>query len=684
MMNVFPCIRHFLLTTALLAAGATSPWAQQGAALPAMPSADDPGAVPVQHERGDSRAASTTERDAALFYEVLTAEMAAHHRDFIIASALLLEAARRMDATQPGAPSPAGDATGGGDDAQRLFHRAAQMAIESRSGPQALMAARQWQQARPHSREANRYLLHVLLTLNRVADTREALAREIASVSAQDKSVLYLEIAQSYATVSNRTLAADVVQAALEADVRNPATAHMAWALIGHMRLQSAQDAAARAALMHSHAARPYNAAAALLALEMLENGHTAAAAIVQGHVQGLDVPRDAVPAQGNPAKTHGEGPSPDFRLAYARVLTQRGHLQPALAQIRAVLDATPENAAAWMELAQIHAQYGDWERTLQALRSHIPLVEQLPEAAPHRTAQLQQAYLLGARAAFHAGRSAQAAQWLQRMDAQASTAAMRRAATVLRAQLLAQQGQVAAGRALLLKAAAQEDDPQQAQAWQLADVQYLRDTGNVRQAWRLQHKLHQREPDNPELAYDAAILAEQNGQLGEMERLLRGIIAQQADYHHAHNALGYALAERGLRLGEARRLIETALSYAPDDPHIIDSIGWLEYRAGHLDAALQWLHKAYALRHDSEIAVHLGEVLWARGEHEQARHIWRTVHRRDARHALLLRTLHRLKVPIESLTATLPDAPPAAQPFDDADDTNAAPSTPEDNGPQQ
>ena len=55
----------------------------------------------------------------------------------------------------------------------------------------------------------------------------------------------------------------------------------------------------------------------------------------------------------------------------------------------------------------------------------------------------------------------------------------------------------------------------------------------------------------------------------------------------------------------------------APDDPFIMDSMGWVQYRMGNLDAAETQLRKAYALRSDPEIAVHLGEVLWKQGQQD-------------------------------------------------------------------
>ncbi len=70
-------------------------------------------------------------------------------------------------------------------------------------------------------------------------------------------------------------------------------------------------------------------------------------------------------------------------------------------------------------------------------------------------------------------------------------------------------------------------------------------------------------------------------------------------------------------------RLVEKAYQLAPNDAAIIDSMGWGSYRQGNLDKSLEFLQRAYAANPDPEIAAHLGEVLWMRGDKEQAKRIW-------------------------------------------------------------
>jgi Flp pilus assembly protein TadD len=129
------------------------------------------------------------------------------------------------------------------------------------------------------------------------------------------------------------------------------------------------------------------------------------------------------------------------------------------------------------------------------------------------------------------------------------------------------------------------------------------------------------------------------------MERLLRRIMADKPDYHHAYNALGYSLAERSVRLPEARALIQKALEFAPGDPFISDSLGWVEFRMGNKAEALRILETAFRARPDAEIAAHLGEVLWSLGQRDRAQAVWRDGLLLNNENETLQETLKRLKV---------------------------------------
>jgi tetratricopeptide (TPR) repeat protein len=148
---------------------------------------------------------------------------------------------------------------------------------------------------------------------------------------------------------------------------------------------------------------------------------------------------------------------------------------------------------------------------------------------------------------------------------------------------------------------------------------------------------------DEPRLLYARAMLQIELDDIDAGERDLRAVLVVDPDSADALNALGYTLADRTNRYTEANALIEKAIKIKPDEPAIIDSYGWVQYRLGHLDEALRLLRKAFEKQPDSEVAAHLGEVLWVRGDREEARQVWEQGRKKDSENKVLIETMKRL-----------------------------------------
>jgi tetratricopeptide (TPR) repeat protein len=212
----------------------------------------------------------------------------------------------------------------------------------------------------------------------------------------------------------------------------------------------------------------------------------------------------------------------------------------------------------------------------------------------------------------------AAASAWLDRIE----NAEDIMAAQMRRASLLARQGQLPQARALLRNQPERRADD--ARLKLVAEAQLLRDFKAWQAAFDVYAEAVKRFPDDFDLLYDQAMMAEKIDRLDTMEQLLRQLIERKPDHHHAYNALGYSLAERGLRLPEAKSLIQKAVELEPNDAYIQDSLGWVEFRLGNVAQALDILKAAYAKRPDPEIAAHLGEVLWTQGQQDEAKKVWR------------------------------------------------------------
>jgi hypothetical protein len=171
-------------------------------------------------------------------------------------------------------------------DAQ-LYQRATDIALQSRSGDAALQAARAWKQDQPTSREANRYVLQILVALNRVADTAEPLQTEIRLASDIERAAVLAAVPRAYARVTDKKLASTVVEAALADYLSNAATAGAAWTAVGRMRLAAGDSAGALAAAQRGQAASPRAEGPALVALELMDPKLPEAEVVVRSYFEG-------------------------------------------------------------------------------------------------------------------------------------------------------------------------------------------------------------------------------------------------------------------------------------------------------------------------------------------------------------------------------------------------------------
>ncbi len=317
-----------------------------------------------------------------------------------------------------------------------------------------------------------------------------------------------------------------------------------------------------------------------------------------------------------------------EVRLAYARSLIGGKHYEAARREYDQLLKASPDDGEILYASALLAMQMDDFAAAEQHMKRLLVLGIGNPD--------LLRFYL--GRMAESTKQPDQAIAWyIQVMPGEQYLPALSRAAT-----LLYKGGHLDDGRALLQKAA--EAHPQEQIVLLIAESQLLVDAGRVTEAYDLLNQQLVHQPDQPELLYESALLAEKLRRLDVMERNLRKLIRIKPDDAHAYNALGYSLLEHTQRLDEADQYIEKGLALSPEDAFIIDSKGWLLYKRGDRVAALSTLQKAYDLRPDPEIAAHLGEVLWASGKQDEASQIWNAALKATPGNVLLKETIRKLK----------------------------------------
>jgi len=284
---------------------------------PRKPAAKPQQTVVAKAAAAAEPAAQPSALTADLFYEILMGELTTRSGDPGSGYALVLDAARRL---RDG----------------KLFQRAVEIALQSRSGDAALAAARAWQETLPTSRDARRVELQILIALNRISETTELLRAEVAATSQVERPLLMAVIVRNYSRAPDKKLAASVVEQALSDELKNPATGALAWATVGRLRLNAGDASGALEAARRGQELDPSSDAPAALALEMIDPGQPLAEPIVTRYLNN------------NPKA------APDLRVAYARVLVENRRFPDATAQLQALTTARPELAEPWLLLGSL------------------------------------------------------------------------------------------------------------------------------------------------------------------------------------------------------------------------------------------------------------------------------------------------------------------------------------------
>jgi Flp pilus assembly protein TadD len=557
-------------------------------------------AITIAGAQAQPVAADRSALDAPLFYQLLIGELELRDGRAGNAYQVLLDAARRTR-------DPA------------LFARAVEVAVQARAGDQALAAAQAWRDMLPQSVEAARTQLQLAAALNRLDAIADPLAAVLRTAPEAERAGLIASLPRLFVRATDRKQVAELLDKLLAPYLSQPQARGAVLVATGRAWLQADEKKRALALAQEAQAGDAAATGPALLALELLPDAQ--AEALVGRYI--------AQP-----------GAEPAVRLAYARALTQAQRYTDALRELEALTQQQPTLAAAWLMMGALRVEVRQSAAGEAALQRYLALRETQGTRTEDEDDDPVQAWMLLAEAAEQRGDLQAADAWLARIGSgeQALEVQSRRAT------LMAKQGQVDGARELIRRTP--ERRPEDARAKLVAEAQMLRQVKRWGDAHAVLASAEQRFPDDADLIYELAMMAEKLGRLDEMEQQLRRVMTLKPTQQHAYNALGYSLADRNLRLAEARTLIQRAIELAPPgDPFITDSLGWVEYRLGNRAEALRLLRQAYATRPDTEIAAHLGEVLWAAGEQDEARRIWREARERDAANEVLTETLARLRV---------------------------------------
>jgi tetratricopeptide (TPR) repeat protein len=483
----------------------------------------------------------------------------------------------------------------------RVARRATEIAVVARRYDAALGAARLWAELDPQASQPRQMIGGLLAATERSDELAGHLAGQLAAAGGNVGDML-VQINRMLARYADKQAAQRLVNKVTEPYL-GLAEAHFARAQAAHV---ASDDALARTELDRALALRPEWEQAALVRAQL--TGDSAEAAKFLGQF-----------VAANPKAS-------EARLGYARGLVAEKRYGEARQEFQRLLAEKGGSGEMVYAVAVLSLQLNDFDEAEKQLKH---LVET-------NHAEINNARVYLGQIAEERKRWDEALQWY----GQVTAGNQYMAARMRMAQVLVRQAKLPEARRVLQESAAAN----LAERSQLliAEAQLLRDAGQPRDSYAVLAEGLAQHPDQPELLYETAMMAERTGSLPVAERHLRRLIEIKPDYAHAYNALGYSLAERNERLDEAQQLIDKALQLAPEDPFILDSKGWVLFRRGDASGALEALKRAFALRADPEIAAHMGEVLWALGRKDEARKTWSEAEKAHPGNEVLLGTIKK------------------------------------------
>ncbi|QGZ30104.1 tetratricopeptide repeat protein [Stutzerimonas stutzeri] len=340
--------------------------------------------------------------------------------------------------------------------------------------------------------------------------------------------------------------------------------------------------------------------------------------------LQVLERGKEALPLLEKSLKQHPEDKR--LRLTYARLLVEQDRLDEAMGEFATLVQQHPGDDDLRFSMALVCLE-------AQAWREAIVYLQELVERGSH----LDAAHFNLGRAYRELGKHEQALAAFSKVGSGNEYLP----AKLMQAELLFSLNRSQEASNLLARA--RDEQPDYAIQLYLIELEALSAQQQIDAAWTLAAQALEQFPDELNLLYTRAMIAEKRGDLPQLERDLRDIIEREPDNAMALNALGYTLADRTDRYAEALSLIEQAYRLNPDDAAILDSLGWVNYRLGNLEQAETQLRKAHQRLPDHEVAAHLGEVLWASGQQREARAIWAEALKAQPDSPVLRETIERL-----------------------------------------
>lgn len=466
----------------------------------------------------------------------------------------------------------------------RLAKRAAQLAVESGDMSRSIDALRYWSELEPASLQAARMLSSILLRGGKLDEAQPELTRILAAEKV-NQGYEFMQIFQMLAPYPGKSAALKLMR---DLAKPYPHIAEARWS-VAQLAQMAGEEKFALDEVRQARKLRPGWSATVSLEAQLLQKNAPR---------QALDVLRDYLSDYPNVR---------EIRLQYARMLLEQKQYKASRDEFQRLAKDYPNNPDIAFAVALISLQLNDFRDAETQLRQLLGKGNMDQNTVQYYLGQLGEANDDVERAITHY-REVKGGQY--QFPAQLRVV-----------YLWNKLGRLDEAREYLRQVP--PVDNQQRVQLILIESQLLQDAKRTEDAYRILQQGMEKLPNHPDLLYATGMMADKLGKPEVFEQLMRKLIQVKPDYAHAYNALGYSLLERNERIAEAVELVEKAQQLAPDDVAIMDSVGWGYYRSGRLDESLAMLRRAFAANPDPEIAAHLGEVLWMRGDRDEARKVW-------------------------------------------------------------
>jgi len=526
-----------------------------------------------------------TDANAEFVYKFLLAEIATQRGDFNSAGHLYLDLAKQTHSIP-------------------LAERATRVAGSSRNGRVALDSAKVWSSLDPKSVQAQQILAELYITSGNLSKAKPIVKKLLEQDTYRGEGFLYLN--SILAKVENKKNAlrfiVDIAEPYSNSKEAHFAIAHAAY-FANNKKLTSSE-----------------------LAKVKKIDPKWQTAVLFEGYIIGLESQEKATNFYVSYLKQYPD--ASEVRLEYAKLLTNQKKYNLAKDEFLKIVNSSLASAEISFTVSLLAIELGDYDLAEKFL------MQSLERGYP----QPEQIYIYLARIEDTRGNYNEALAWLNKINSGPSFIESK----ILTAELIAKYE----GNDQALESLDQYINltPEAKLELFRAKISILYSDNKETEAYDLMKKEEENFKNSAEFKYDYAMLAERMGNTVLMEQLLREAIKIKPDYAVAYNALGYSFADRNIKLDEAKINIEIALSLEPRNHYIMDSMGWVQYRLGNIDVALDFLRKAYEIKKDPEISAHLGEVLWHANKIDEAQKIWDESLQQYPDNKILLKTVKKYR----------------------------------------